>query len=108
MIIAAIFMALSLVMQEKPAVGEVALVLSKSNLRAAHEIAELTNAPEVSSVKPPLSAFVKLESSEVIERLFDNGALVVVNGEKVLELSAYKERRSLLPHPKAMPKKALC
>ncbi len=93
MIFAVMFTALSpaiaLVLQEKPAVGEVALVLSKPWRGTAGEIAVRANAPEVSPVQPPLGVFVKLDSSETIDRLFDSGAWVVVNGEKVLELCAY-------------------
>lgn len=81
--------ALALVAQEKPEVGEVALVLAKPWRGTADEIVALSDASEVSPVQPPLGVFVKLETEDTVEQLYQNGAWVVVNGEKVLELCAY-------------------
>lgn len=77
---------LTLLFQSKPQVGEVALVISAPWGPDTAQIAELSDVQEITPERAPLGAFVTVEDTQSIDRLYSNGAWLVINGKKVLEL----------------------
>ncbi|MEP2717804.1 hypothetical protein [Pseudophaeobacter sp.] len=78
---------LPLFLQARPQVGDVALVLAAPWGNAAR-IAEQAEVQEVAPERAPLGVLVTLESSQSVDRLYSNGAWLVVDGKRVLELCA--------------------
>ena len=90
-IIAAVFFVvaspiLSLLFQDKPQAGEVALVISAPWGPDTARIAELSGVQEISPERAPLGVLVTLENTQSIDRLYSNGAWLVIDGKKVMEL----------------------
>lgn len=77
---------LMLFSQGKPQAGEVALVISTPWGPDAARIAEKAGLQEVAPERAPLGVLVALDSAQSVDRLYSNGAWLVINGKKVLEL----------------------
>lgn len=78
---------LPLVLQPAPQTGDVALVLASPWGDAAW-IADKAGLQEVAPERAPLGVLVALENPQSITRLYDHGAWLVIDGERVLELCA--------------------
>ncbi|OIQ41639.1 MAG: hypothetical protein BM560_09845 [Roseobacter sp. MedPE-SWde] len=78
---------LPLLMQERPQVGDVALVIASPWGDAAW-IADKAGVQEVAPERAPLGVLVALETSQSVAQLYAHGAWLVVDGERVLELCA--------------------
>ncbi len=77
---------LTLLSDGRPQVGEVALVISAPWGPDAARIAEKAGVQEVAPERAPLGVLVALDSAQSVDRLYDSGAWLVINGRKVLEL----------------------
>ncbi|MFY0312151.1 hypothetical protein ACFMBG_19905 [Leisingera sp. D0M16] len=80
--------ALMLVAEGRPLAGEVALVIAPPWGKSAAEIAASSEVQEVTPERAPMGALVLLESPRSVDRLYSQGAWLVVNGRKILELCA--------------------
>ncbi len=78
---------LPLFMQAPPQVGGIALVIASPWGDAAW-IAEKAGVHEVAPERAPLGVLVALASPESVTQLYANGAWLVIDGERVLELCA--------------------
>ena len=78
--------ALVLVAQGRPPAGEVALVIASPWGKSAAEIAAFSGMQEVAPERAPMGALVMLKSPRSVDRLYSQGAWLVVNGRRVLEL----------------------
>jgi len=76
---------LPLLMQARPQVGDIALVVA-SPWGDAGWIADMAGVKEVSPERAPLGVLVALESPESVAQLYAHGAWLVTNGERILEL----------------------
>lgn len=72
--------------QPAPQVGEVALIISAPWGPSTFEILQGRAAWEISPVRAPFGALVMIEDPQGVERLYDNGAWIVANGKRILEL----------------------
>lgn len=77
---------LTLSIQSQPQSGEVALVIAAPWGTEAAQIAAMAGVQEVAPERAPLGALVMLDTAHSLDRLYEHGALLVINGEKVLEL----------------------
>ena len=77
---------LMLLSQGSPQVGDVALVISAPWGPDTALIAARSGVKEVAPERAPLGVLVALDSAQSVDRLYSNGAWLVINGKKVLEL----------------------
>ena len=77
---------LAIVGQGRPDIGDVALVLVLPWDSPAHLVANAAGTVEVTPERAPIGALVSLEDEGSLDRLYANGARLVVKGQKVLEL----------------------
>ncbi|CRL12336.1 MAG: hypothetical protein ACPGSW_04225 [Phaeobacter italicus] len=69
-----------------PQVGEVALIIAPPWGDSAAQIAKRSNVAEVTPERAPFGALVMLETPQSADQLFRQGAWLVMDGRKVLEL----------------------
>lgn len=91
LIIAAVIIVMSspilmLLSQARPQAGQVALVISAPWGPDTAWIAEKAGVQEIAPERAPLGILVELDSAHSVDRLYENGAWLVINGKKVLEL----------------------
>ncbi|WIY24585.1 hypothetical protein [Parasedimentitalea psychrophila] len=77
---------LMLTSQGRPKAGQVALVISAPWGPNAAQIAEKSGVQEIAPERAPLGVLVALDSDQSVDRLYSNGAWLVINGKEVLEL----------------------
>jgi hypothetical protein len=77
---------LAAISQPKPEAGAIALVIASPFGASLDEIINATNVRETYPNRAPLGAFVYLETSQTYDTLVEMGALLVLNGEKILRL----------------------
>lgn len=77
---------LMLTSQGRPQAGQVALVISAPWGPTAAQIAEKAGVQEIAPERAPLGVLVALDSDQSVDRLYSNGAWLVINGKEVLEL----------------------
>lgn len=77
---------LALVVQAPPKVGEVVLVVASPFSTPIEQVLQSSAMLDVLPDRAPVGAFVYLDSQQSYERLFENGALFVVSGERILAL----------------------
>lgn len=80
--------ALILLIQETPQAGEAALVIAPPWGASAAEIAAMSGVQEIAPERAPMGVLVMLENAQSVERLYSQGAWLVADGRKVLELCA--------------------
>lgn len=78
--------ALMLLGQGPPQAGEAALVIAPPWGASAAEIAAKSGVWEVAPERAPMGALVMLEHPQNVDSLYRQGAWLVLNGKKVLEL----------------------
>lgn len=78
---------LSLLLLPPPQAGDVALVLAAPWEDAA-SIADRAEVREVAPERAPLGVLVALDSPQSVARLYSQGAWLVIDGKRVLELCA--------------------
>ncbi len=86
LIVVAVSPALALVGQTKPQVGEVALVIALPWGADPARIAANAGAQEVSPERAPMGVLIMLNTEQTLDQLYAQGAWLVVDGRKVLEL----------------------
>ncbi|KIC09572.1 hypothetical protein RA19_14690 [Leisingera sp. ANG-M1] len=79
---------LMLIAQPPPQAGEVALVIASPWGKSAAEVAAQAGVQEIAPERAPMGALVLLETPHSLDRLYRQGAWIVVDGRKVLELCA--------------------
>lgn len=79
---------LALLADGPPQPGSVALVISAPWGPHSGGIAARAGLQEVSPEQAPMGAFVMLKNSSSVDRLYSQGAWLVIDGRKVLELCA--------------------
>ncbi|EBA15404.1 hypothetical protein RSK20926_00590 [Roseobacter sp. SK209-2-6] len=79
---------LLLAAQSRPSEGEVALVIAPPWGESAAVIAAKNGLLEVTPERAPMGALVLLQSPHSIDQLYNQGAWLVVDGKRVLELCA--------------------
>lgn len=77
---------LSLIALGAPDVGEIALVISPPWGPSSHQIAEKAGVQEVAPERAPLGVLVSVDRADAVGRLYENGAWLVVDGNRILEL----------------------
>ncbi len=78
--------ALALVTQAAPQPGEIALIIRSPWADPISTIIENSGTQAVVPVEAPIGTLVILGNANSVERLYENGALLVVHGERILEI----------------------
>jgi hypothetical protein len=78
---------LSLLVMPRPQAGDIALVIAAPWGNAAG-IADRADVQEVAPERAPLGVLVALDSPQSVARLYSQGAWLVIDGKRVLELCA--------------------
>ncbi len=78
--------ALALIASSPPQAGGIALVIGRPFGMPAHQVAVQAQVQEISPLRAPFGVLVHLSGSQQLEALFRNGALFVINGERILWL----------------------
>lgn len=79
---------LMLLIQSQPQSGEVALVIAAPWGAEAAQVAAMAGVQEVAPLRAPMGTLVFLDTTQSLDQLYEHGAWLVINGEKVLELCA--------------------
>lgn len=77
---------LALVAQGRPTAGDVALVIAPPWGQSAGDIVTGAGLQDVTPERAPIGALVLLETPDSIDRLYREGAWLITDGKKVLEL----------------------
>ncbi|TLP66985.1 hypothetical protein FEE96_06440 [Parasedimentitalea maritima] len=77
---------LTLFSQGRPQAGDIALVIAAPWGGNAARIAAQAGVQEIAPERAPLGILVALDSAQSVDRLYSNGAWLVIDGKKVLEL----------------------
>ena len=77
-----------LLAQTPPEAGEIALVVGAPWGPAAADVAARAGVQEIAPDRAPLGVLVQLDNPQSTDRLYRQGAWLVLNGRKVLELCA--------------------
>lgn len=71
---------------EKPALGEIALVIAPPWKGGTTQVAHLANVPQVSPEQALFGGFVEIEDQGATDRLYGSGAWIVVKGQRLAEI----------------------
>ncbi|MVO16266.1 hypothetical protein [Parasedimentitalea huanghaiensis] len=77
---------LALLSQGRPQAGDIALVIAAPWGGNAAQIAAQAGLQEIAPARAPLGILVALDNAQSVDRLYSNGAWLVIDGKKVLEL----------------------
>lgn len=77
---------LALISQDKPDVGDVALVIASPFGEPIAQILKHAHMKDAHPNRAPIGAFVILDTSQSYDSLIQHGALFVLRGEEILKL----------------------